>query len=94
MYQLESQGKIIGEFDRVVFIRLNRNNGCYVPCDEAVAEGVCVILPFEGEREITNEETQETTTEMVTIYDDVVFSFTEGGLKGVEPVCAIEKVVE
>lgn len=88
MYQVESQGKIVGEFEHVVFIRLNRN-GCYAPCDEALAEGVCVKLPRQEEREVVNDDTGKTTTETVTVYEDTVFAFADGGLTGKEPVAVV-----
>lgn len=90
MYQLESQGKVVGEFERVVFIRLNRN-GCYTPCDESLAEGVCVKLPRQEEREIEDEETGKKTTETVTVLEDTVFALNEGGLTGKEPVAVVQR---
>lgn len=89
MYQVKVQNEVVGKFDNLIFIRLSKN-GCYVPCDESLAGGICVKLPRQEEREVVNEETQEVTTERVTVYEDTVFAF-ENGLTGEEPVCTIEK---
>ena len=41
MYAIKSGGKVVGYSDTVVYVRLHEN-GCYVPCDEAEAEGFCI----------------------------------------------------
>ncbi len=93
MYQVEVNGEIVGTSEHPVFIRLNKN-GCYVPCDESLADGVCVKLPRQEEREIVDEATGEKTTESVIVYEDTVFAFADGGLTGIEPVCKITKKEE
>lgn len=55
-------------------------SGCYVICDEAEADGVCVKVP----KEMTDENGTITTCE------DAVFSIKEGGLHGTEELCKIE----
>ncbi len=89
MYKVIHNSEVVGTFDNPVFIRLSKN-GCYVPCDESLAEGICVKLPKQVENEITNEETGEVTTATMTVYEDTVFAF-ENGLTGEEPVCTIEQ---
>lgn len=57
MYAIKSGGKVVGYSDTVVYVRLHEN-GCYVPCDEAEAEGFCIKTAIDR----TDEETNETTT--------------------------------
>jgi len=89
MYEVSSDGNVLGTFNPV-FIRLS-DNGSYVPCDESVAEGICVKLPKEVENEVTDEETGAVTTETRTVYEDTVFRLIDGGLTGEEPLCSITK---
>lgn len=88
MYQVKVGNEVVGTVSNLVFIKLS-HNGCYVPCAENDAEGICVKLPRQQEVEVVNEETQEVSTESVTVYEDTVFAF-ENGLTGSEPVCTIE----
>ena len=44
MFKVTVSGVYKGYSDTVVFIRLH-SNGCYIPCDEAEAEGICVKIP-------------------------------------------------
>ena len=82
MYKVTSGGEVIGYSDSVVFIRLH-GNGCYVPCDMAEAEGVCVKLAVDIEDEDGNIETR---------LEDFVYKFGEDGLNGVEPSGVLEPV--
>ena len=82
MYKVTSGGEVIGYSDSVVFIRLH-GNGCYVPCDVAEAEGVCVKLAVGFENEGGSVETR---------LEDFVYKFGEDGLNGVEPSGVLEPV--
>ncbi len=90
MYKITSNGTVVGVFENPTFIRL-RGNGCYVPCDENQAEGVCVKVPKEVEDEIFNETTNTTSKENRIVYEDTVYRFGENNLIGTEPICTIEK---
>ena len=46
MYKVTVDGVFAGYSDTAVFVRLHEN-GCYIPCEETEAEGVCVKLPYE-----------------------------------------------
>lgn len=59
-------------------------NGCYVPCDEAEAEGFCIKTAIDRK----DEETGATTTYL----EDFVYAFADGGLLGIEPVGSVENV--
>lgn len=83
MYAIKSGGELVGYSDTVVFIRLHEN-GCYVPCDEAEAEGFCVKTAIDRTDEETGEET--------TFLEDFVYSLAADGLLGVEPVGSVEAV--
>lgn len=41
MYKVTVDGVFAGYSDTAVFVRLHEN-GCYIPCEETEAEGVCV----------------------------------------------------
>lgn len=83
MYAIKSGGAVVGYSDSVVYVRLHEN-GCYVPCDEAEAEGFCVKTAIDRTDEETGEET--------TFLEDFVYSLSDGGLLGVEPVGSVEVV--
>lgn len=59
--------------DSIRYIRLHEN-GCYVECRQAIAEGICAKM----------HETPEDGSETLT---DTVFSLKEGALHGTEPLC-------
>lgn len=80
MYKVTVNGAVAGYSDTAVFIRLHEN-GCYVPYDEAEADGVCVKLPYE---------IQDSEGQTVRTVEDTVFALEEGGLSGTEPVAEIE----
>ena len=71
MYAIRSGGEAVGYSDSLVYIRLHVI-GCYVPCDEAEAEGFCVKTAIDR----TDKETGETTTYL----EDFVYAFADGGL--------------
>ena len=91
MYAIKSGGKVVGYSDSLVYIRLHEN-GCYVPCDAAEAEGFCVKTAIDRK----DEETGATTTYL----EDFVYAFADrldteepaGGLLGIEPVGSVENV--
>lgn len=80
MYKVTVDGVLAGYSDTAVFVRLHEN-GCYVPCEETKAEGVCVKLPHEFEDDEGN---------TVRTVEDIVFSLKEGGLIGIEQVAELE----
>lgn len=81
MYKVTVEGVFAGYSDTAVFVRLHEN-GCFVPCDEAEAEGVCVKLPYEREDDEGN---------VVRTVEDVVLALEEGGLNGVEQTAELEQ---
>lgn len=92
MYHIESNNAVVGDYEVVLFVRLH-NNGCYVPCDESVAEGVCVKVPHKARAAVLDENGEPTTEEtFVTSYEDTVFRLTENGLNGTEPMCTVTQV--
>lgn len=82
MYKVTVDGVFAGYSDTAVFVRL-AENGCYIPCEEGYAEGVCVKLPAEH----TDEEGSTVRT-----VEDVVFALTAGALIGTEQVAELEEV--
>lgn len=78
MYQIIS-GESKQYVDNIVYIKVNPESGCYVICDEAEADGVCVKVP----KEMTDENGTTTTCE------DTVYAIKDGGLHGAEEVCQI-----
>ena len=83
MYAIKSGGKVAGYADSFVYIRLHEN-GCYVLCTEAEAEGICAKIA----QEYADAETGETATYIA----DTVFRLTDNGLRGTEPVASVENV--
>lgn len=59
--------------DSIRYIRVHEN-GCYVECSRAKAEGICAKV----------HETQEDGSETLTV---TVFALKEGALHGTEPLC-------
>lgn len=80
MYQIIS-GESKHCVDNVIYIKLNEESGCYVICDEADADGICVKVPTE----MTDEDGA-----VVSTCEDTVFAIKEGGLHGFESLCQIE----
>lgn len=79
MYKVTVDGVAAGYSDTAVFIRLHEN-GSYIPCSEAEAEGVCVKLPYDH----TDDEGNTVRT-----VEDAVFALAEGGLHGTEQVAEL-----
>ncbi len=82
MYKITVDGAAVGYSDTAVYVRL-AEYGCYVPCEEGYAEGVCVKLP-----------TEHTDEDGVTVKtaDDIVFALSDGALIGTEQVAELEEV--
>lgn len=66
------------------FVKLAAN-GCYIPCSEEEADGVCVKKYVT--KEVQTEEGSE-KTESVSGFEDTVYRFGEG-LRKTEPICEI-----
>ena len=66
------------------FVKLAAN-GCYIPCSEEEADGVCVKKYVT--KEVPTEDGGE-ETEAVSGFEDTVYRFGEG-LKNTEPICEI-----
>ena len=66
------------------FVKLAAN-GCYIPCSEEEADGVCVKKYVT--KEVQTEEGGE-KTESVSGFEDTVYRFGEG-LRKTEPICEI-----
>ena len=75
MYAVKKEGAFAGYADSIVLIRLH-SNGCYVPCEEAEAEGFCAKMAVT----ITDEEGIEHQ-----VLSDMVFHLADHTLKGTEP---------
>ena len=82
MYAVKQDGTFAGYADSIVLIRLH-SNGCYVPCEEAEADGFCakmaVTLTDEGGKEYQ------------ALYD-TVFRLAGKLLKGTEPEGSYEEM--
>lgn len=66
--------------DDIIYIKLNKRNGCYVICDKSEADGICAKIPKEIET--------ESGTDIVC--KDTVFSIKDNGLNGFENLCRVE----
>ena len=82
MYAVKQDGAFAGYADSIVLIKLH-NNGCYVPCKEAEAEGFCAKMAVT----ITDEEGIEHQ-----VLSDTVFHFAGHTLKGTEPEGSYEEM--
>ena len=82
MYKVISDGEDVGYTDTVVYVRLHEN-GCYIPCDEAEADGFCVKLPYE----YTDEEENAVRT-----LQDTVFAIPGHVMHGEEAVAELSRV--
>ena len=74
MYAVKKEGAFTGYADRIVLIRLH-GNGCYVPCEEAAAEGFCAKMAVT----LTDEDGKE-----YQALSDTVFRLAGKLLKGTE----------
>lgn len=82
MYAVKKEGAFAGYADSIVLIRLH-SNGCYVPCEEAEAEGFCAKMAAT----ITDEEGTEHQA-----LSDMVFHLAGHTLKGTEPEGSYEEI--
>ena len=82
MYAVKQDGAFVGYADSIVLIRLH-NNGCYVPCKEAEADGFCAKMAVN----IIDEEGTEHQ-----VLSDTVFHLTGHTLKGTEPEGSYEEM--
>ena len=81
MYKINS-GETAAYSETIVFVRL-LDNGSYTPTTEAEAGGFCAKIGVIDTDEDGNE---------ITTLRDTVYQFTEGSLKGDEPVGSFEQV--
>lgn len=82
MYAVKKEGAFAGYADSIVLIRLH-GNGCYVPCEEAEAEGFCAKMAVTTEN--------EDGTEQQTLRD-TVFHLAGHMLKGTESEGSYEEM--
>ena len=82
MYAVKKEGAFAGYADSIVLIKLHRN-GCYVPCEEAQAEGFCAKMAVT----LTDEDGKE-----YQALSDTVFHFAGHTLKGTEPEGSYEEM--
>lgn len=40
MYRLESNGKLVGVFEKVIFTKKSESSGCFVECEKGEADGL------------------------------------------------------
>lgn len=81
MYEVRANNAVTGYSDTAVFIKVSAS-GCYVPCERAEADGVCVKLPVD----LTDEETGTVIRTVI----DTVFAFPGHQLHGDEPEAETE----
>ena len=82
MYKITQNGIFAGYADSIVLIKLH-GNGCYVPCEEADAEGFCAKMAVT----LTDEDGKAYQT-----LSDMVFHFAGHTLKGTEPEGSYEEI--
>lgn len=82
MYKITQDGAFAGYADSIVLIRLH-GNGCYVPCEEAEAEGFCAKMAVT----LTDEDGKE-----YQALSDTVFHLAGHTLKGTEPEGSYEEM--
>ena len=82
MYKITSKNTFAGYADSIVFIKLH-SNGCYVPCEEAEAEGFCAKMAVP----LTDEDGKE-----YQALSDTVFRLAGKLLKGTEPEGSYEEM--
>ena len=82
MYAVKKDGAFAGYADSIVLIRLH-GNGCYVPCEEAEAEGFCAKMAVT----LTDEDGKE-----YQALSDTVFRLAGKLLKGTEPEGSYEEM--
>lgn len=82
MYKITQNGAFAGYADSIVPIRLH-SNGCYVPCEEAEAEGFCAKMAVV----LTDKDGKE-----YQALSDTVFRLAGKLLKGTEPEGSYEEM--
>ena len=82
MYKIIQNGAFAGYADSIVLIKQHRN-GCYVPCEEAEAEGFCAKMAVT----LTDEDGKE-----YQALSDMVFHLAGHTLKGTEPEGSYEEM--
>ena len=82
MYAVKKEGVSAGYADSIVLIKLH-SNGCYVPCEEAQAEGFCAKMAVT----LTDKEGTEHQA-----LSDTVFRLAGKLLKGTEPEGSYEEM--
>ena len=82
MYAVKKDGAFAGYADSIVLIKLH-SNGCYVPCEEAEAEGFCAKMAVT----IIDEEGIDHQ-----VLSDMVFHFADHTLNGTEPEGSYEQM--
>ena len=82
MYAVKKDGAFAGYADSIVLIRLH-GNGCYVPCEEAEAEGFCAKMAVT----LTDEDGKE-----YQALSDTVVRLAGKLLKGTEPEGSYEEM--
>lgn len=82
MYAVKKDGAFAGYADSIVLIKLH-GNGCYVPCEEAKAEGFCAKMAAT----LTDKDGKE-----YQALSDTVFRFAGKLLKGTEPEGSYEEM--
>ena len=82
MYAVKQDGAFAGYADSIVLIRLH-NNGCYVPCKEAEADGFCakMVVTIRDEEGVEHQ-----------ALSDMVFHLADHTLKGTEPEGSYEQM--
>lgn len=94
MYHIESNNTVVGDYELIVWIKKHAN-GCYIPCEESDAEGICVKVPHKATVKVIDENGETTSEEtIVTSYTDMVYRIKEDGLNGDEPLCTVTIVDE
>ena len=82
MYAVKKDGAFAGYADSIVLIKLH-GNGCYVPCEEAEADGFCAKMAVT----LTDEDGKE-----YQALSDTVFRLAGKLLKGTEPEGSYEEM--
>ena len=82
MYAVKKYGAFAGYADNIVLIKLH-SNGCYVPCEEAEAEGFCAKMAIA----MTGDDGKE-----YQALSDTVFRLAGKLLKGTEPEGSYEEM--
>ena len=82
MYKITQNGAFAGYADSIVLIRMH-SNGCYVPCEEAQAEGFCAKMAVT----LIDEDGKA-----YQALSDTVFHLTGHMLKGTEPEGSYEEM--